>query len=116
MAVTCGKQDLKMLLTYAHMLCLLGRYKLPVVVLIMNNSGIYGGDRRQQVLRDAAHKGAVAGGFADDPEPTSFVPKAKYALPGILQLISLSVQLGLHTVCRSTWARYSVSLVHSISR
>ena len=53
------------------------RYKLPVVLLIMNNSGIYGGDRRQQVLRDAAHKGAAAGGFADDPEPTSFVPKAK---------------------------------------
>lgn len=43
----------------------------------MNNSGIYGGDRRQQVLQDAAHKGAVAAGFGDDPIPTSFVPKAK---------------------------------------
>ena len=87
-----------MLLTECSHAGLLCRYKLPIVVLIMNNSGIYGGDRRQQVLRDAAHKGAVAGGFADDPEPTSFVPKAKYALPGILQLVTLSVQLALHTV------------------
>ena len=43
----------------------------------MNNSGIYGGDRRQQQLREAAHKGAAAAGFANDPEPTSFVPHAK---------------------------------------
>ncbi|DBB01199.1 TPA: hypothetical protein ACH3X1_001081 [Trebouxia sp. C0004] len=46
----------------------------------MNNSGIYGGDRRQQQLREAAHKGAKAAGFGDDPEPTSFVPDAKYAI------------------------------------
>ena len=56
---------------------MLHRYSLPVVVIIMNNSGIYGGDRRQQQLREAAHKGAAAAGFGADPEPTSFVPKAK---------------------------------------
>ena len=55
----------------------LHRYNLPVVVIIMNNSGIYGGDRRQQQLREAAHRGAAAAGFGADPEPTSFVPKAK---------------------------------------
>lgn len=59
------------------------RYQLPVVVIIMNNSGIYGGDRRQQQLREAAHKGATAAGFGDDPEPTSFVPNAKSATPCI---------------------------------
>ncbi|KAL0038994.1 hypothetical protein WJX77_004453 [Trebouxia sp. C0004] len=56
----------------------MSRYQLPIVVIIMNNSGIYGGDRRQQQLREAAHKGAKAAGFGDDPEPTSFVPDAKY--------------------------------------
>jgi len=56
------------------------------VVIIMNNSGIYGGDRRQQQLREAAHKGAKAAGFGDDPEPTSFVPDAKYAIAATLFL------------------------------
>jgi thiamine pyrophosphate-dependent acetolactate synthase large subunit-like protein len=60
------------------------RYQLPIVVVIMNNSGIYGGDRRQQQLREAAHKGAKAAGFGDDPEPTSFVPDAKYAITATL--------------------------------
>jgi len=72
-----------------HQQCCLGawikqvlwrRYQLPIVVIIMNNSGIYGGDRRQQQLREAAHRGAKAAGFGDDPEPTSFVPDAKYAI------------------------------------
>ena len=49
------------------------RYKLPVVVVVMNNGGIYGGDRRTQVLTDAAVKGAAKGGFSSDPAPTAFV-------------------------------------------
>lgn len=75
----------------------------------MNNSGIYGGDRRQQVLRDAAHKGAVAGGFADDPEPTSFVPKAKYAFSSMLQF-------GVRQLGRMQCVSPIVSFVHSTSR
>ena len=62
-----------------HRVLLPRRYQLPIVVIIMNNSGIYGGDRRQQQLREAAHKGAAAAGFGADPEPTSFVPNAKSA-------------------------------------
>ena len=46
------------------------RYKLPVVVIIMNNNGIYGGDRRGPV--------ALPDFLKNDPAPTSFVPDAKY--------------------------------------
>lgn len=38
------------------------RYNLPVCVLVMNNGGIYGGDRREAALREAAQKGALAVG------------------------------------------------------
>ena len=53
------------------------RYSLPVVVVVMNNNGIYGGDRRQQILKEAAHKGATAAGFGSDPIPTAFVPDTR---------------------------------------
>ena len=49
------------------------RYKLPVVVVVMNNGGIYGGDRRTQALAKAALSGAAGGGFGSDPAPTAFV-------------------------------------------
>ncbi len=49
------------------------RYKLPVVVLVMNNGGIYGGDRRTAALADAAARGLNGAGFSSDPAPTSFV-------------------------------------------
>lgn len=49
------------------------RYKLPIIVCVMNNGGIYGGDRREAALAQAATQGAKAGGFAADPAPTSFV-------------------------------------------
>ena len=46
------------------------RYKLPVIVIIMNNNGIYGGDRRGPV--------ALPDFLKNDPAPTSFVTDAKY--------------------------------------
>ncbi|GLT57273.1 hypothetical protein SLA2020_302590 [Shorea laevis] len=46
------------------------RYKLPVVVIVFNNGGVYGGDRRSPE--------EIAGPFMDDPAPTSFVPSAAY--------------------------------------
>eukprot|EP00967_Tisochrysis_lutea_P144516 scaffold269927_cov21-Tisochrysis_lutea.AAC.3 len=53
------------------------RYRLPVVVLVMNNAGIYGGDRRPDALAAAAQRGMQAGGFGSDPAPTAFVPYAR---------------------------------------
>jgi hypothetical protein len=55
------------------------RYGLPIVVIVLNNSGIYGGDRRPPALQEAAAAGASAGGFAKDPVPTAFVPDARCA-------------------------------------
>lgn len=46
------------------------RYQLPVVVIVFNNGGVYGGDRRNPEEIDGPHK--------DDPAPTSFVPNAGY--------------------------------------
>ncbi|XP_057760416.1 2-hydroxyacyl-CoA lyase [Arachis stenosperma] len=46
------------------------RYQLPVVVIVFNNGGVYGGDRRTPEEMNGPHK--------DDPAPTSFVPKAGY--------------------------------------
>lgn len=46
------------------------RYNLPIVVIIFNNGGVYGGDRRNPEDIQGPHKA--------DPAPTSFVPNAKY--------------------------------------
>ncbi len=43
-----------------------------MVVIIFNNSGVYGGDRRTPEEISGPHK--------DDPAPTSFVPEARYDL------------------------------------
>ncbi|KAJ4822406.1 hypothetical protein Tsubulata_008945 [Turnera subulata] len=48
------------------------RYQLPVVVIVFNNGGVYGGDRRSPEEITGPHK--------DDPAPTSFVPAAGYHL------------------------------------
>ncbi|KAJ0042970.1 hypothetical protein Pint_18694 [Pistacia integerrima] len=42
----------------------------PVVVIVFNNGGVYGGDRRNPEEITGPHK--------DDPAPTSFVPGAAY--------------------------------------
>ncbi|CAO2175174.1 unnamed protein product [Urochloa humidicola] len=46
------------------------RYQLPVIVIVFNNNGVYGGDRRSPDEITGPHK--------DDPAPTSFVPAAGY--------------------------------------
>ncbi|KAJ0503405.1 putative oxalyl-CoA decarboxylase [Helianthus annuus] len=48
------------------------RYRLPIVVIVFNNGGVYGGDRRnpEDITRP----------YKDDPAPTSFVPGAAYHL------------------------------------
>ncbi|XP_057482300.1 2-hydroxyacyl-CoA lyase [Actinidia eriantha] len=46
------------------------RYELPVVVIVFNNGGVYGGDRRDPE--------EITGPYKDDPAPTSFVPGAAY--------------------------------------
>ncbi|XP_061337364.1 2-hydroxyacyl-CoA lyase [Gastrolobium bilobum] len=46
------------------------RYQLPVVVIVFNNGGVYGGDRRGPE--------EINGPYKDDPAPTSFVPNAGY--------------------------------------
>ncbi|PIN00313.1 Thiamine pyrophosphate-requiring enzyme [Handroanthus impetiginosus] len=46
------------------------RYQLPVVVIVFNNGGVYGGDRR--------NPDEISGPYKDDPAPTSFVPGAAY--------------------------------------
>ncbi|MCO5553953.1 hypothetical protein L7F22_007479 [Adiantum nelumboides] len=46
------------------------RYELPIIIIVFNNGGVYGGDRRNPEDVDGPHKA--------DPAPTSFVPGAKY--------------------------------------
>ncbi|CAK9158570.1 unnamed protein product [Ilex paraguariensis] len=48
------------------------RYQLPVVVIVFNNNGVYGGDRRNPE--------EITGPYKDDPAPTSFVLGAGYHL------------------------------------
>ena len=57
----------------------LRRYQLPIVVIVFNNGGIYGGDRRQPALQEAARAGAAKGSFSADPVPTAFVANARCA-------------------------------------
>lgn len=46
------------------------RYDLPVIVIVFNNGGVYGGDRRKP--------DEITGPYKNDPAPTSFVPGAAY--------------------------------------
>ncbi|XP_058087592.1 2-hydroxyacyl-CoA lyase [Magnolia sinica] len=46
------------------------RYQLAVVVIVFNNGGVYGGDRRNPE--------EITGPYKEDPAPTSFVPGAAY--------------------------------------
>eukprot|EP00271_Cylindrocystis_brebissonii_P014451 TRINITY_DN357_c0_g1_i1.p1 TRINITY_DN357_c0_g1~~TRINITY_DN357_c0_g1_i1.p1 ORF type:complete len:1129 (-),score=242.08 TRINITY_DN357_c0_g1_i1:382-3768(-) len=46
------------------------RYNLPIIVVVMNNGGVYGGDRRGPV--------ELPSHLQTDPAPTSFVEGARY--------------------------------------
>lgn len=48
------------------------RYNFPIVVIIFNNGGVYGGDRRNPE--------DIVGPYKADPAPTSFVPNAQYEM------------------------------------
>lgn len=54
------------------------RYKLPITVVVFNNGGIYGADRREEELRGRAARGLESAGWPDDPAPTAFVPGSRY--------------------------------------
>lgn len=64
-----GKISCKFFSFFEHVQTLV-RYQLPVVVIVFNNGGVYGGDRRNPE--------EITGPFKDDPAPTSFVPGAAY--------------------------------------
>lgn len=56
------------------------RYKLPITVIIFNNGGIYGGDRRDEELKALAVAGLKGIACENDPPPTAFVENSKYEL------------------------------------
>ncbi|QDZ22180.1 2-hydroxyacyl-CoA lyase [Chloropicon primus] len=58
----------------------IARYDLKVVVVVLNNGGIYGGDRREEGTKTKAKKGMEAAGFGKDPAPTDFVPGSQYEM------------------------------------
>lgn len=53
----------------------IARYQLPIVVIVFENGGIYGGDRRPDDLQRAA-----SSALPEDPAPTSFAPGCRYDL------------------------------------
>ena len=65
------------------------------MVLVFNNGGIYGGDRRQPALQEAARAGAAKGSFSADPVPTAFVADAR---------------CGCAVLLVSSWGRHHVAL------
>lgn len=82
------------------------RYKLPVVVVVMNNGGIYGGDRRSGALAAAAGRGAAGAGFGADPPPTAFVEGSRCGwMCGCVDFIVL-IFLCLHFSHFPEWPPY----------
>lgn len=56
------------------------RYHLKVIVVVLNNGGIYGGDRRPQGEKERARKGLRGVGYGHDPPPTAFGATSQYEL------------------------------------
>ena len=76
------------------------------MVIVFNNGGIYGGDRRQPALQEAARAGASKGNFLADPVPTAFVADARWACTSHMycraQHLGLSGNNAARSVCRLT--------------
>lgn len=93
------------------------RYNLPITIIVFNNGGIYGGDRREIHLRQLAENGLAANGYSSDPIPTAFVPNAKYdvmiqAFGG--QGFRVETAEELQSVLRQTLASRKPSLINLI--
>lgn len=58
------------------------RYGMPIIFIVFNNQGVYGGDRRDQETRELAENGLKVAGWNKDLSPTAFVPNARYDLMG----------------------------------
>ncbi len=56
------------------------RYSLKVVVVVLNNGGIYGGDRREESTRERVARSLAAAGHGSDPEPTAFAKGCQHQL------------------------------------
>lgn len=83
----------------------------------MNNNGIYGGDRRETALRDAAAAGAAGGGFSTDPIPTEFVADTQY--DAIMRSfgahgVTVKTAAELAAACRQTFAARKPALINVI--
>merc|ERR1711924_453329 len=56
----------------------IARYGLKVIIVVLNNGGIYGGDRRSESTRAKVEQGMKVAGFGGDPAPTAFAPGSHY--------------------------------------
>ena len=107
----------------AHEQGSLRRYQLPIVVIVLNNGGIYGGDRRQPALQEAARAGAARANFSADPVPTAFVADARCALGCtsagggkvvvMMERCSLCMLRWMHDACHSSAIRMRSLLARS---
>jgi 2-hydroxyacyl-CoA lyase 1 len=56
------------------------RYHLKVIVVVLNNGGIYGEDRRPQKEKERAKGALESVGYGQDPPPTAFGATSSYEL------------------------------------
>ncbi|GAQ80210.1 2-hydroxyphytanoyl-CoA lyase [Klebsormidium nitens] len=85
------------------------RYNLPFVVIVFNNSGIYGGVRREDA--------ELGGPYASDPAPTDFVSEARYdqiieAFGGKGYFVRTPAELA--AACREAFAAKKPAVINAI--